>query len=164
MCGFPMMSLLPFFQWCENTELVATLREIRWLVPTIEAVHAMGFAVLGGAVLVVNLRLLGFGLRQQPVARVARDTERWLLISLLVIVPTGVVLFMTEAIKCYFYLAFWVKMTAFFLALVFTFTVHRSVAMADGAQASPRVSKAVAWVSLSLWSGVGIAGRLIGFS
>jgi hypothetical protein len=55
-------------------------------------------------------------------------------------------------------------MTAFLLALVFTFTVHRSVAMADEAQASPRVSKVVAWVSLSLWSGVGIAGRLIGFS
>jgi hypothetical protein len=158
------MSLLPFFQWCENTGLVATLREIRWLVPTIEAIHAMGFAVLGGAVLVVNLRLLGMGLRQQPVAQVARDTERWLLISLCVIVPSGIVLFMTEAIKCYFYRAFWVKMTAFLLALVFTFTVHRSVAMADEAQASPRVSKVVAWVSLSLWSGVGIAGRLIGFS
>jgi hypothetical protein len=156
--------MLPFFQWCENTGLVATLREIRWLVPTIEAIHAMGFAVLGGAVLVVNLRLLGVGLRRQPVAQIARDTERWLLISLWVIVPSGIVLFMTEAIKCYFYLAFWVKMTAFFLALVFTFTVHRSVAMADEAQVSPRVSKVVAWVSLSLWSGVGIAGRLIGFS
>jgi hypothetical protein len=159
-----MMSLLPFFQWCENTGLVAMLREIRWLVPTIEAIHAMGFAVLGGAVLVVNLRLLGVGLRQQPVAQVARDTERWLLISLSVIVPSGIVLFMTEAIKCYFYLAFWVKMTAFFLALVFTFTVHRSIAMADERQVSPRASKVVAWVSLSLWSGVGIAGRLIGFS
>jgi hypothetical protein len=158
------MSLLPFFQWCENTGLVATLREIRWLVPTIEAIHAMGFAVLGGAVLVVNLRLLGMGLLRQPVAQVALDTERWLLISLSVIVPSGIVLFMTEAIKCYFYPAFWVKMAAFFLALVFTFTVHRSVTMADEAQVSPRVSKVVAWVSLSLWSGVGIAGRLIGFS
>jgi hypothetical protein len=159
-----MISLLPFFQWCENTALVALLREIRGLVATIEAVHVMGFAVLGGAVLVENLRLLGVGLRQQPVARVARDTERWLLISLLVIVPSGIVLFMTEAIKCYFYLAFWVKLTAFFLALVFTFTVQRKVAMADQAQVSPRLSKAVAWISLALWSSVGIAGRLIGFS
>ena len=159
-----MISLLPFFQWCENTSLVATLREIRWLVPTIEAIHAMGFAVLGGAVLVVNLRLLGVGLRHQTLAGIARDSERWLLISLSVIVPTGVILFMTEAIKCYFYVAFWAKMTALFLALVFTFTVHRRVAMADQAQLSPRVNKVVAWVSLALWSGVGIAGRLIGFS
>jgi len=159
-----MMSLLPFFQWCENTSFVATLREIRWLVPTIEAVHVMGFALIGGAVLVVNLRLLGVGLRHQPVAQVARDAERWLLISLVVIVPTGSTLFMTEATKCYFYLAFWVKMTAFFLALVFTFTVHRRVAMADETSVNPRLSKLVAWVSLSLWSSVGIAGRLIGFS
>ena|SRR2546428_530102 len=158
------MSLLPFFQWCENTSLVATLRDIRWLVPTIEAVHVMGFALIGGAVLVVNLRLLGVGLREQPVAQVARDAERWLLISLAVILPTGFILFMTEAIKCYFYLAFWVKMTALFLALVFTFTVHRRVAMADETRVSPRLSKLVAWVSLSLWSCVGISGRLIGFS
>jgi hypothetical protein len=159
-----MISLLPFFQWCENTGLVATLREIRWLVPTVEAIHAMGFAVLGGAVLVVNLRLLGVGLRDQPVARIARDSQRWLLLSLSVIVPTGIVLFMTEAIKCYYYLAFWVKMTTLSLALVFTFTVHRRVAMADQAQPGPRVNKVVAWVSLSLWTSVGIAGRLIGFS
>jgi hypothetical protein len=158
------MSLLPFFQWCENTSFVAALREIRWLVPTIQAVHVMGFTLIGGTVLVVNLRLLGVGLRNQPVVQVARDAERWLLISLAVIVPSGFTLFMTEATKCYFYLAFWVKMTAFFLALVFTFTVHRRVAMADETSVSPRLSKLVAWVSLSLWSCVGIAGRLIGFS
>jgi hypothetical protein len=158
------MSLLPFFQWCENTSFVAALREIRWLVPTIQAVHVMGFTLIGGTVLVVNLRLLGVGLRNQPVVQVARDAERWLLISLAVIVPSGFTLFMTEATKCYFYMAFWVKMTAFFLALVFTFTVHRRVAMADETGVSPRLSKLVAWVSLSLWSCVGIAGRLIGFS
>ena len=159
-----MMSLLPFFQWCENTSFVATLREIRWLVPTIQAVHVMGFALIGGTVLVVNLRLLGVGLRHQPVAQVARDAERWLFISLAVIVPSGFTLFMTEATKCYFYMAFWVKVTAFFLALVFTFTVHRRVAMADERSVNPRLSKLVAWVSLALWSTVGIAGRLIGFS
>jgi hypothetical protein len=158
------MSLLPFFQWCENTSFVAALREIRWLVPTIQAVHVMGFTLIGGTVLVVNLRLLGVGLRHQPVAQVARDAERWLFISLAVIVPSGFTLFMTEATKCYFYMAFWVKMTAFFLALVFTFTAHRRVAMADETSVSPRLSKLVAWVSLSLWSCVGIAGRLIGFS
>jgi len=158
------MSLLPFFQWCETTSLVAVLREIRWLVPTIQAVHVMGFALIGGTVLVVNLRMLGVGLRQLPVAQIARDAERWLFISLAVIVPSGVTLFMTEATKCYFYLAFWVKMSAFFLALVFTFTVHRRVAMADETSVNPRLSKLVAWVSLSLWSTVGIAGRLIGFS
>ena len=63
-----------------------------------------------------------------------------------------------------FYLAFWVKMTALLLALVFTFTVHRWVAMADETRMSPRLSKLVAWVSLSLWACVGISGHLIGFS
>ena len=113
--------------------------------------------------LVVDLRLLGLGLRRQPVAQVARDAERWLLVSLLVLLPTGILQFMCFAATKYYYLtAFWVKMAALSLALVFTFSVRRKVTMADETRMSPLSSKLVAVVSLSLWSSVAIAGRLIG--
>jgi len=55
-------------------------------------------------------------------------------------------------------------MTSLFLAIVFTFTVRRKVAMADEARVRPLWSKLVALVSVMLWSGVGIGGRWIGFS
>ena len=123
----------------------------------------MGLALIGGALLVVDLRLLGLGLRHQPVAQVARDAERWLLVSLLVLLPTGLLQFMCFAATKYYYLtAFWVKMAALSLALVFTFVVRRKVAMADETRINPVWSKLVALVSLSLWSTVAIAGRLIG--
>jgi hypothetical protein len=77
---------------------------------------------------------------------------------------TGGLLFLSEAIKCYYHGAFWFKMTSLFLAIVFTFTVQRKVAMADEIRVSPLWSKAVAVVSVLLWSGVGIGGRWIGFS
>ena len=119
--------------------------------------------MIGGAVLVVDLRLLGLGLRRQPVAQVARDAERWLLLSLAVLLPTGILQFMCFAATKYYYLtAFWVKMAALSLALVFTFAVRRKVAMADDMRESPIRSKLAAVVSLSLWSSVAIAGRLIG--
>jgi uncharacterized protein DUF6644 len=158
------MSLLPFFTWCENSGLGGTIRSSSWLFPVIEAFHLLGLAVIGGAVLVVDLRLFGFGLRRQPVAQLAQDAQRWLILSLMVMIATGSLLFTSEAIKCYYHPAFWMKMTSLFLAIVFTFTVRRKVAMADETRVSPLWSKLVALVSVTLWAGVGIGGRWIGFS
>ena len=158
------MSLLPFFTWVENSGLGGAIRSSSWLFPVIEAFHLLGLAVIGGAVLVVDLRLFGFGLRRQPVAQLARDAQRWLIGSLMVMIATGSLLFTSEAVKCYYHPAFWVKMTSLFLAIVFTFTVHRKVALADETRVRPLWSKLVALVSITLWSGVGIGGRWIGFS
>jgi hypothetical protein len=157
------MSLLPFFQWCESAELIVAMRGSLWLFPVIESVHLIGLALTGGAVLIVDLRLLGFGLRRQPVALVARDAERWLLVSLFVMLPTGFLLFMASAVKCYYLPAFWVKMTSLFLAVLFTFSIRRRVAMADEAHVNPVRAKVVGVVSLSLWSTVALAGRMVGF-
>jgi hypothetical protein len=158
------MSVLHFFAWCEHSAIGGAIRSSSWLFPVIEAFHLLGLAVIGGAVLVVDLRLFGFGLRRQPVAQLARDAQPWLIASLMVMVVTGVLMFTSEAIKCYYHPAFWVKMTSLFLAIIFTFTVRRKVALADETRMGPLRSKLVALVSITLWSGVGIGGRWIGFS
>jgi hypothetical protein len=158
------MSLLAFFQWCEQSSIGETIRRSAWLFPLIEAIHLLGLGFIGGAVLVVDLRLLGLGLRRQSVAQLARDAQPWLIGSLILMIITGGLLFLSEAIKCYYHEAFWFKMTSLFLAIVFTFTVQRKVTQADEARISPAWSKAVAVVSVLLWSGVGIGGRWIGFS
>ena len=158
------MSLLPFFQFCENSAVGETIRNSSWLFPVIESFHLLGLAMIGGAVLIVDLRLFGLGLRRHPVAQLARDAQPWQIGSLIVMVISGVLLFTSEAIKCYYHEAFWVKMTSLFLAIVFTFTVRRKVALADETSVGPVWSKVVALVSVTLWSGVGIGGRWIGFS
>src|SRR2546425_8313157 len=157
------MALLDFFKWLQYSPPLAAMRSSPWIFPVIASIHLMGLALIGGTVLVVDLRLLGFGLRRQPVAQVARDAERWMLVSLLVLLPTGMLQFMCFAATKYYYLtAFWVKIAALSLPLVFTFVVRRKVAMADERRINPVWSKLVALVSLSLWSTVAIAGRLIG--
>jgi hypothetical protein len=112
----------------------------------------------------VDMRLLGLGLRHQPVSQIARDAQPWLIGSLLVMVTSGSLLFTSEAVKCYYHDAFWVKMTSLFLAIMFTFTIRRKVAMAEPGRVRPLWSKLVALLSVALWSGVGIGGRWIGFS
>src|SRR5436190_15741003 len=158
------MSLLPFFTWCEKSAIGEAIRNSQWLFPVIESVHLLALVLIAGAVLVVDMRLFGLGLRRQPVAQLARDAQPWLIGGLTVMLSTGFLLFLAEAIKCYYGPAFAVKMTSLLLALVFTFTIHRKVVLADESRVGPLWTRVVAVVSVMLWSGVGMGGRWIGFS
>jgi len=157
------MSVLEFCRWVQYSAPLVAMRSSPWLFPVIATIHLMGLALIGGAVLVVDLRLLGLGLQSQPVAGLARDAERWLFRGLLVAVSTGILLFMCFATKYYYLTFFWVKMAALLLVIVFTLSVRRRVAMANEADVSPVRSKLVALVSLSLWTIVAVGGRYIGF-
>ena len=92
------MNLLPFFQWCEATTLGTAIRETTWAFAVIESVHLLALCVIGGAVLVVDLRLLGLGLRRQRVQDLARDAQPWLNYSLAVMLLTA--LSLTSGAAC----------------------------------------------------------------
>jgi len=158
------VNLLPFAQWCEASTIGNAIRASTWAFAVIESVHLLALAAIGGAVLVVDLRMLGLGLRDQRLRDLARDAFPWLVASLVVMLVTGVGLFLSEATKCYYSTPFWVKMTSLALAMTFTFTVRRWVTLADEGRVGPLAHKAVALVSLALWFGVGAGGRWIGFS
>jgi hypothetical protein len=158
------MSLLPFFQWCYQSAIGETIRESIWLFPVIEAFHLLGLGLTVGAVLMVDLRLLGVGLRKQPVAELAAAVQPWLLGSLTLMITSGTLLFLSEAVKCYYSFPFWVKMTSLFLVLLFTFTVRRRVTRTGLASDRPLLGRVTALVSLTLWFGVAWGGRWIGFS
>ena len=157
------MSLLEFCQWLQFSPPLVAMRSSPWLFPVIATIHLMGLSVLGGAVLLVDLRLLGLGLRRQPVAQLARDAERWLFRSLLVMVATGIPLFMCFATKYYYLTFFWVKMASLVLVVAFTVSVRRRVVMAEETRMNPAWGRVVALVSLSLWTTVALGGRYIGF-
>jgi amino acid permease len=127
------MTVLDFFTWCEQSRIGEAIRDSKWLFPAIESFHLLALAVLGGAVLLVNLRLMGLTLKGQPVPQLWRDTRPWLLWSLGVMLVSGVLLFFSEATKLYYHEAFWVKMTSLGLAILFTFTVQRRTAIAHDA-------------------------------
>ncbi len=90
------MDLLPLFQWFYLTDVGVTIRNSVWLFPAIEAFHLLGFGLTAGAMLVVNLRLLGVGLTKQPVAQIAAGAEPWLILGVAMMVVSGVPLFLAE--------------------------------------------------------------------
>lgn len=154
------MDLLPLFQWFEATGPGAVVRESKWMFPVIQCGHLLALASLGGSVLVVDLRLLGLGLTAQPVAELARKVQPWLIGSLAAIVVTGVLMFLSESLKCYYSPPFWYKMGLLLTATVFAFTVRRGVLTRGAGSIEGRVT---ALVSVALWLGVAFSGRWIAF-
>lgn len=155
--------MLRFFEWCEATWLGTAVRDSVWAFPVLEAIHLLGLSLLGGALLIVDLRMLGIGLTRQPIAGLARSARPWLLGALGVMVLTGVPLFLSEAVKCYHNPAFRVKLTVLPLALAYTFLVRERVARVPTLDTSAK-SRLVAAGSVALWFTVAAAGRWIGFS
>jgi hypothetical protein len=154
------VSLYRTFEAMEATPVGAAIKDSVWLFPAIEAVHLLALAMLGGAVLMLDLRLLGLGLRSQPISLVARETRPWLIGAIATLVLTGVLIGLSEALKLLDKPAFWVKMAALAASLVFTFFVKLPLARREpGLVAIP-----LAVVSLALWLTVALAGRWIGFS
>ena len=157
------MDLLPVFEWLEDTAIGVVIRDSLWLFPVIEAVHLLALALIGGTILIVDLRLLGFGIRSQSSATLAKSLHPWLVGGLITMVATGVPMFLSEAIKCYYSPPFWYKMSFFAVALVYTFTVRKRIAASNAEALGPVWGRLSALVSLGLWFCVGFAGRWIAF-
>jgi hypothetical protein len=150
-----MASILPFFQWCDSSGLGTTIRNSAFLFPVIEMFHLFALTILLGTTLILSLRLLGVMFRQQAFPELAGSLMPWNLWSLVAMLTTGFLLFMSEAMKCYGNDSFRAKMLLLFTALVFRFALYPRLTRNWG--------KLAAGLSLVLWFSVGLAGRAIGF-
>ena len=155
------MSLLDVFESLEQSGIGLLIRESLWLFPALEAVHLLGLSVLGGSLLMVDLRLFGAGIRSRTPEQLVRMVRPWLVGSLLILMGTGVPLFLSEAVKCYYSYSFWVKMSALGVGLLYTFLIKHPV-IRSGAGAG--VQAVIGVLSLAIWLTVAGAGRWIGFS
>jgi len=130
-----------------------------WIYPTIQALHLVFLALLAGSLLIVDLRLLGFGMTSQPVSQVAKDARPWLIIGLIGMVCTGVPQLMQNATREYFSEFFWYKMYLVAFGLIVMVTVRRK---ATQAAETTMFGKIVGVVSMATWAAVTINARLIG--
>jgi hypothetical protein len=156
------MSAIGVFEWLGHTSIGVALNRSTWGVAILEMVHLLALAALGGTILLVDLRLLGFGLKRRSPAELAAELSPIFWIGLTVILLSGVLILSTETMKCYYSEAFRIKMMLLFLALLFQFTLHNKAVKSEVAAGS-LWSRSAGVLSLALWLGVGLAGRAIGY-
>ena len=154
--------LFNFFDQLEQSFIGEAIRNSIWLFPVIEAFHLIGLAILGGAILVGDLRLLGLLLSTKPINYVIRQTTLILKLGLIILVSTGIPLFLSEAIKCYYSRAFWIKMSALLIGLLFLFFIRNPMGL-SAVDGNTKL-KIVGFISISIWAIVAGSGRWIGFS
>ncbi len=148
----------------EHSSLGVTLRSSLWLYPAVECLHIVGFALLVGSIVSFDVR----SLRARSL-----DTVETLAVQLLPVartgfalaVPMGLLLFITEATA---YLAnplFLTKLVLIALALANIAWFHHRLKVASdmfGVIGLGRL-RLSAGLSLGLWIGVLLAGRLIAY-
>src|SRR5262249_46326812 len=122
-CRGDTMNLFPFFAWLEASWLGVFVKDKAATFAIIEAMHLMALAVLGGSVLVADLRLLGVALRDVPSNTVSDNAHRLFKGALFVLIATGIPMLAGVATKCYHNPFYWVKMTALAIGIVFVFAL-----------------------------------------
>ncbi|HTA71835.1 MAG TPA: DUF6644 family protein [Bryobacteraceae bacterium] len=154
------MSVLSICQALEATWIGTQVRETYWGYAAPQIAHLLGMALFGGAVVVDDLRLLG-RLRRPAFSELSHQLVPLKWLGFVVVVGSGLALFMSDATRLYRNWAFLVKAALLLLvalnAGVFRAAVYRSV------EPLPPSAKVSAGLSLLLWFAIIVTSRLIGF-
>lgn len=158
------MSFLPLFHWLAHTHIGIAMRDATWAFAIVEIVHLIALAIFGGAILLLDLRLMGIGFTSQPAPQVAREFLPITLGGVVVMFLTGALLLASGPMRYYYNTPFRIKIWLFFLAVIVHFILQINVARRDPTQDRATLGqKAAGAISLLLWSSIGIAGRAIGY-
>jgi hypothetical protein len=159
------MNIIPTLQWIEGTDLSTAIREGALLYPIIGGFHLLAIALFGGMLVATDLRMLGWALRRSAVSDIVEQTRVWKRAGFVLVVVSGLLLAWAEPLKLYRSPSFWIKTTLFVLVGVHAVAFRRSVyqypkQLDDGLTPQARWA---AVLSLLLWAGLIVTGRLIAF-
>jgi hypothetical protein len=161
------MSIISALEWIESTDLSTAIREGALPYPILGGIHLLGIALFGGMLLATDLRLLGWAMQRRFVSDVVRQLRVWKRVGFAVVVASGLLLAWAEPQKLYRSPSFWIKMALLVMvgvhALVFRRGVYENAARLDAAPQMPAEARLAAALSLLLWAGLVVSGRLIAF-
>jgi hypothetical protein len=136
------------------------LNSIEWAFPLTECFHITAFALSIGTIALVDLRLLGVGMRHQTAGQLMKDTSLWTLAGFIIVIFSGLLIFSSDPIHYLYNDAFRYKIAALALGIVYNYTIHRKVALSNP---STSAGALVGGVSLLIWVFVVFSGLWIAF-
>lgn len=151
----------------EMSALGMAMRQSLWLYPIVEIVHLTGIALLFGSIAMLDLRLLGLS-SSVPVRRLASHVLPWTAASFVLIVPSGLAMFVAHAgdfiTSPVFVLKICLILAAGANAAVFHAGAFRGASDWDVNRAPPFAARLAAALSLALWVAVIACGRLLAYT
>ena len=143
----------PWAMWVVGSDSI-------WAYPTVLTLHTVGLALIVGAAFVIDLRMLGVG-ADIPLAQMKR-TFGFFWTGFAINFVSGLILFAVDAVHKSGQPVFYVKLALITIAIVVTTRLRRVGFWTDG-QAASAAARPLAMVSLLLWAGAIVAGRLMAY-
>ena len=158
------MDPLFIFEWLDTSFLATVSKAYGGVFAVVQMFHLAAMAVMGGMVLLSDLRLLNVLLTSVPSDVVSENTNRWFDIGIVVMVLSGIFMSSAVAMKLYYNEMFWAKMAALAIGIVFVYFIRRPLLRHAHDTLDKWTVKMVAVSSLVVWFTVAACGRWIGFS
>jgi len=136
------------------------INNTEWIFPAAECFHIAAFALAIGTIGLVDLRLMGLAMKRQTPSALLRDTWLWTMTGLVIIIMSGMVLFLSDTFHYEINLSFRFKITMLVLSIIYNYTIHQKVAKSDAPGGTAFV---VGLVSLLMWLSVVAGGLFIAF-
>lgn len=157
-----------FLQWLQALPLSVFIHKTAWAFTAVEVVHVFAIAFMIGTIMIVDLRLLGFGSRKHAFTDYTRLLLPFTWVAFAIAVIAGALLFISRPLEYFGNAVFWTKMGLIALAgvnmAVFEFVTVRGVKDWDLSPTPPIAARLAGAISITCWLLVLFCGRLIGFT
>jgi hypothetical protein len=144
------------------------IRESQYGYTALLTSHVLSMCLFFGLVLMMDLRLMGVGNMRTPFSQLQRRLFPWQMAGMAVSAVSGIILIYGQPSRFYANIFFWVKMMMMFVAGVNALAFHRSsyhtVSLWDAGGAPPVAAKLSGVLSIALWAGVVVSGRMIAYN
>lgn len=161
-------SLSTFADWLSTTPISLQIQDTFWVIPGVQSIHILSIAVVMSSAMMVILRVLGLVMRDQPLAEVAARFLPWIWYSLIVLLLSGSILIIGEPGRSLTNSLFQLKMLMLLGVIGGTLTLqkplHKDANFWERTAGTRAGAKALAIVSLGLWSCIIFAGRWIAYA
>jgi hypothetical protein len=162
------VDIAAILQALEASRVAAAIRQSLLLFPLIESAHVIALTLVFGTISILDLRLLGVASTWRPYRRMAPEILKWTWAAFALAALTGSLMFITNAGVYYRNFYFRTKMLLLLLAglnvLAFELTAGRTVGRWNQHPSAPPAGRILAALSLAIWIGVIVAGRMVGFT
>ncbi len=152
---------LTIFAWIADTPIAAWVISSVYIWPTLECIHFVSLCVLIGSLLIIDLRLIGF--YRERCASMVKFLIRLSLLAFTVNFATGVLFFAGNTFKYINNVAFELKLILILVAGINALFYNVRLSHLVDTEEVSLSSISVGYLSLLLWTGVIICGRMITF-
>jgi hypothetical protein len=155
------------FEWVDAMPSSIAMRESVYGYPYLLTAHAVSMALFAGLIIMMDLRLLGWAFKRTPLTQVQKQLFPWQMVIFTASAVTGTLLLYSQPLRYYGKVFFWTKMALMVFAgvnmLYFHFNTYKTVAAWDTAGRPPDGARLAGALSIVLWAGVVIFGRITAY-